>query len=167
MNSSSGSTCNTSTDCLQHPASFQLTKMEALLVLLYSRLPSQASGYKIDESMISRVVAATGMLDSWLLRLQMNIRHLEGYKSHLIEGERAGLWDREISQLAEKLLTEERLILNQVASITRTVSRYLTIFQGRNNLMMADNELINTNSELTRTWGWQRKDGKHRKWQEQ
>ena len=122
------------------PSKLPIQKMEAQLVLLYSRLPSQAHGYKIDENMISRVVAARGMLDSWLAKLQMNIRHLEGYRSHLIEGERAGLWDKEVSQLAEKLLTEEREILHQVASITRIVTRYLTIFQGRNDLMMADNE---------------------------
>ena len=133
-----------------------IQKMEALLVLLYSRLPSQASGYKIDESMISRVVAARGMLDSWLSRLQMNIRHLEGYRSHLIKRERAGLWDRDISQLAERLLTEERESLHQVASVTRTVSRYLTIFQGRNDLMMADNDLINHQLRIDQNMGLSR-----------
>ena len=147
------------------PSKLPIQKMEALLILLYSRLPSQASGYKNEESMMSRVMAARGMLDLWISKLQMNIRHLEGYRSHLIEGERASLWDKEISQLAEKLLTDERDILHQVASITRTVSRYLTIFNGRNDLMMADNELIN--SGLIRAWAWPRKDGRSRKWRGQ
>ena len=138
------------------PSKLPIQKMEALLVLLYSRLPSQASGYKIDESMISRVVAARGMLDSWLARLQMSIRHLEGYRSHLIEGERAGLWDKEISQLGERLLAEEREILHQVASITRIVTRYLTIFQGRNDLMMADNDLINHQLRIDQNMGLSR-----------
>ena len=137
---------------LTTPSKLPIQKMEALLVLLYSRLPSQASGYKIDDSMMSRVVAARGMLDSWISKLQMNIRHLEGYRSHIIEGERAGLWDREISQLAERLLTEEREVLHQVASITRTVSHYLTIFNGRNDLM-ADNELINHRLRIDQNLG--------------
>ena len=73
-----------------------------------------------------------------------------------MKGERAGLWDRKISQLAERLLAEEREILHQVASITRTVSRYLTIFQGRNDLMMADNDLINHQLRIDQNMGLSR-----------
>ena len=135
------------------PSKLPIQKLEALLVLLYARLPSQTSDYKIDEGMMSRVVAARGMLDSWISKLQMNIRHLEGYKNYLIEGERAGLWDKEISQLAEKLLLDEREILHQVASITRIVSRYLIIFNGRNDLMMADNELISHQLRIDQSMG--------------
>ena len=81
------------------------------------------------------------MLDSWITKIHMSLQHLD--RSYLVEGEQAGLWDREISQMAENFHQEERETLHQVMSIARVITRYLKIFNGRNDLMMADNELIN------------------------
>lgn len=130
-----------------------MQKLEALLVLLYSRLPSHS--YKIDGSMLSRVKAATRMMDTWVMKLHISIRHLDGYRSYLLEGERAGLWDREISQAGEKALPEERETLNQLQTINRVVMRYMNIFNGRNNdlLMMADHEPLNHQMKVDQGMG--------------